>query len=84
MIAWARHAEALGYATVLIMDHVHYPRAPIAAVAAATSTPRVGSFVFGNDVRQPVVLVREAATLDLLSGGCCPWSAAATGPTMGR
>ena len=72
LIAQARQAEALGYSTILIMDHLHSPLATVAAIAAAaeaTSTLRIGSFVFGNDFRHPVILAREAATLDLLSGG---------------
>jgi len=38
-------------------------------VAAATTTLRMGSLVFGNDYRHPVVLAKEAATLDVLSEG---------------
>jgi probable F420-dependent oxidoreductase len=38
-------------------------------VAAATTTLRLGSLVFGNDYRHPFVLAKEAATLDLLSEG---------------
>ena len=41
----------------------------LAAVAAATTTLRMGSLVFGNDYRHPVVLAKEAATLDVLSEG---------------
>ena len=36
---------------------------------AATTTLRLGSLVFGNDYRHPVVLAKEAATLDVLSEG---------------
>lgn len=39
------------------------------AAADATKTLRVGSLVFSNDYRHPVVLAKEAATLDVLSGG---------------
>ena len=39
------------------------------AAAAATSRLRVGSYVLANDYRHPLVMAREAATLDLLSGG---------------
>jgi len=34
-----------------------------------TTTLRVGSHVFANDYRHPVMLAKEAATLDLLSNG---------------
>ena len=41
----------------------------MAMAAEATSTLRVGALVLGNDYRHPVVLARDAATLDLLSDG---------------
>jgi probable F420-dependent oxidoreductase len=68
----ARRAESLGYSTLLMPDHFGDQLAPIpalAAVAGATTTLRMGSLVFGNDYRHPVVLAKEAATLDLLSEG---------------
>ena len=37
--------------------------------AAVTSTLRLGTFVFNNDLRHPVVLAQELATLDRLSDG---------------
>jgi probable F420-dependent oxidoreductase len=71
-IALARRAEELGYASLLMPDRVGTPLACISALTAAaeaTTTLRVGSHVFANDYRHPVMLAREAATLDLLSGG---------------
>jgi probable F420-dependent oxidoreductase len=68
----ARRAEDLGYAALLMPDHFGDQLAPVpalAAVAAATSTLRLGSLVFGNDYRHPIVLAKEAATLDVLSEG---------------
>ena len=69
----ARKAEALGYSTIYVPDHfVDHPLAPmptIAAVAAVTTTLRVGTLVLGNDYRHPVVVAKEAATIDLLSDG---------------
>ena len=68
----ARRAEGLGYATFLVDDHVERPYGPFAALmaaAAATTTIRVGSAVLANDFRHPVMLAKEAATLDALSGG---------------
>jgi probable F420-dependent oxidoreductase len=73
--AWARlarRAEQLGYSSLLVPDHLGRQLSPIAAIAAAaavTTRLRVGGFVFANDFRHPLVLAREAATLDLLSGG---------------
>jgi len=69
----ARKWEDLGYSTLFVPDHfVDHPLAPIPAmamVAEATKHLRVGSLVLGNDYKHPVVLAREAATLDLLSDG---------------
>jgi probable F420-dependent oxidoreductase len=69
----ARKWEDLGYSTLFVPDHfVDHPLAPIPAmamVAEATERLRVGSLVLGNDYKHPVVLAREAATLDLLSDG---------------
>jgi probable F420-dependent oxidoreductase len=68
----ARKVEALGYSTFLIPDHFDDLVAPIPAImsaADATSTLRVGSLVLDNDYRHPVVLAKEAATIDLLSEG---------------
>lgn len=70
--AQARRAEESGYATILVPDHFVNDFPPIAALMAAadaTSNLRVGSFVFDNDFRHPALLAKEAATLDLLSGG---------------
>lgn len=76
-VAKARLAEEYGYATLLIRDHfIREPfgeqLAPLIALMAAadvTKTLRVGSLVLDNDYRHPVMLAKEAATLDLLSGG---------------
>lgn len=69
----ARRAEDLGYSTLYVPDHfVDHPLGPvptIAAVAAWTTTLNVGTLVLGNDYRHPVVLAKEAATVDLLSDG---------------
>src|SRR5262249_25962076 len=74
--AWvttARRAEELGYSTLLIPDRTTIGSlAPIPALAVAasmTTSLHVGSYVFSNDYRHPVLLAREAATLDLLSDG---------------
>jgi len=68
----ARHIEQSGYSTLLVPDHPIEQLAPVPAILAAaeaTSTIRVGSYVFNNDFRHPVMLAKEAATLDLLSSG---------------
>ncbi|HEY1739514.1 MAG TPA: TIGR03621 family F420-dependent LLM class oxidoreductase [Acidimicrobiia bacterium] len=69
----ARRAEAAGYSTLYVPDHFEeHPLAPTVALAhaaAVTTTLRVGPLVLGNDYKHPVVLAREMATLDMLSGG---------------
>ena len=70
--ARARRIEELGYATLLMVDRLATPLAPLTALAlaaGATTKLRVGSHVFCNDYRHPVLLAKEAATLDLLSNG---------------
>lgn len=68
----ARKVEALGYAVLIAADHFDGRLAPVPAmmaVAAVTSTLRIGATVFNNDLRLPVMLAKEFATLDLLSDG---------------
>ncbi len=66
-----RRIEELGYDTLLFPDHFWLTIDPtVALMAAADATSlRVGSFVFSTDFRNPAVLARQAAQLDLLSGG---------------
>jgi probable F420-dependent oxidoreductase len=77
LLAHARRAESRGFSTFLIRDHFIAadfgpqlaPMATLGAVAAATSRLRVGTLVFDNDYRHPALLAKEAATIDVLSGG---------------
>lgn len=68
----ARRVEALGYTTLLMPDTIAHSLAPLVALTAAagaTRSLRVGTYVIANDYRSPVLLAKEVATLDLLSGG---------------
>ena len=78
--AWfakVRRVEELGYATLLLRDHFmpgpfgdqFAPLSALMAAAMVSNTLRIGTMVFDNDYRHPVVLGKEVATLDLLSGG---------------
>lgn len=73
--AWTALAvkiEALGYSSLFMPDHFGDQLAPVVALQAAadaTQDLRVGTLVFDNDYRHPVVLAKECATLDVLSGG---------------
>ncbi len=71
-VALVRNIETLGYDTVTMPDHFDEQLAPsvaLMAAADATETLRVGTLVWCNDYRHPVMLAKEAATLDLLSDG---------------
>ena len=71
-VAFARRAEELGYQILYVPDHLSSQLSPIAALAAAataTERLRIGPYVFANDFRHPLIMAREAATLDILSGG---------------
>ena len=71
-VATARRAEDLGFSTVLVPDTLGPTLSPFVALAhaaAATTRLRVGTYVLAVDFRNPVLVAREAATLDLLSGG---------------
>src|SRR5438067_8771906 len=75
MSAWrdqARMAEDLGYSTLYIADHFGDQFGPLVATtvaAEATSTLHVGALVLNNDLRNPVVLAKEIATLGLAAEG---------------
>jgi probable F420-dependent oxidoreductase len=75
MSAWrdqARMAEDLGYSTLYVSDHLDAQFGPLVAMtvaAEATSTLHVGFGVLNNDLRNPVVLAKEIATLGLAAEG---------------
>jgi probable F420-dependent oxidoreductase len=80
VIRWrelARRAEAMGYCSLLLGDHVVQflpfggasPMLALADAAAVTKTLRVGTAMLANDYRHPALVAKEAATLDVLSGG---------------
>lgn len=74
--AVARKAEDLGYATLLVPDHLNPQLAPFSALAvaaSATTTLRIGTQVLCNELRPPVVAAKELASLDVLSGGRLDW-----------
>jgi probable F420-dependent oxidoreductase len=72
LVSRACKAEQLGYNIFLIPDHLGDQFAPSLAltlIASVTTSLRVGSGVFDNDFRHPVLLAKEAATLDAFSDG---------------
>jgi probable F420-dependent oxidoreductase len=70
--ALARKVEDLGFSTLHLPDHFGDQLHPIPAMMAAadaTTDLRVGALVFDNDYKHPVVLAKEIASIDVLSGG---------------
>jgi probable F420-dependent oxidoreductase len=68
----ARRIEGDGFSTLLVGDHFLTPMsctARLASAAAVTASLRLGSYVYSNDFRHPALLAKEAAELDVLSGG---------------
>jgi alkanesulfonate monooxygenase SsuD/methylene tetrahydromethanopterin reductase-like flavin-dependent oxidoreductase (luciferase family) len=72
-------AEAAGFDSVWLMDHLAAPAAPehdtlegwtlAAALAARTTSIRIGHLVTCDPFRHPAVLAKMAATVDVVSGG---------------
>ena len=72
-------AEAAGFDSVWLMDHLAAPMAPevdsfegwttAAALAARTSTIRIGHLVTCDPFRHPALLAKMAATVDSISDG---------------
>ena len=73
--AWrrlAQRAEELGYSTLFMPDHFQdqwSPTVGLTVAAEATTRLRVGTLVYDNDYRHPVVLAKEMATLDVVCEG---------------
>jgi len=79
-LAMARAAEAVGFDSIWVGDHLVYrdegpERGPLeaftllAAIAVATTEIRLGPLVACTAFRHPPVLAKMAATLDEISGG---------------
>jgi alkanesulfonate monooxygenase SsuD/methylene tetrahydromethanopterin reductase-like flavin-dependent oxidoreductase (luciferase family) len=76
---WAQAAEAAGWDGLFLWDHLFAfadgpvetvdPWIALTAAACATTTIRLGTLVTPLPRRRPVVVARQTATLDRLSGG---------------
>ena len=80
LIAMAQTAEAVGFDSLWLGDHLLYAldvgdRGPwevwtsLAAVAASTETIELGPLVASTSFHAPAMLAKQAATVDAISGG---------------
>jgi F420-dependent oxidoreductase-like protein len=80
MLSVARTIEEAGYDSLWVYDHFHTVPAPtqeatheawslMAALAASTSTVRLGQMCTCNSYRPPSYLAKVASTIDVISGG---------------
>jgi alkanesulfonate monooxygenase SsuD/methylene tetrahydromethanopterin reductase-like flavin-dependent oxidoreductase (luciferase family)/FAD/FMN-containing dehydrogenase len=74
VVALAQHSETLGYDLVTFQDHPYQPAyldtwTLMAWVAGQTERVQIAPNVLNLPLRQPAVIARAAASLDLLSSG---------------
>jgi alkanesulfonate monooxygenase SsuD/methylene tetrahydromethanopterin reductase-like flavin-dependent oxidoreductase (luciferase family) len=73
LVAWARRAEERGFSTLATLDRIVYPsyESLIALAAAAAVTERIGLLtnILLGPTRNPILLAKEAASVDQISGG---------------
>src|SRR5256885_16651286 len=69
----ARNAERLGFSSLATIGRIAYPNYEelVTLAAAAGATERIGLFtdILLGPARAPVLLAKQAASLDQLSGG---------------
>jgi alkanesulfonate monooxygenase SsuD/methylene tetrahydromethanopterin reductase-like flavin-dependent oxidoreductase (luciferase family) len=70
---WAERAEAAGFSSLGVLDRVDYdsyePLVSLAAAAAVTQKIRLVTMVLIGPLHNDVLLARQAASVDALSGG---------------
>jgi alkanesulfonate monooxygenase SsuD/methylene tetrahydromethanopterin reductase-like flavin-dependent oxidoreductase (luciferase family) len=73
LVDWARRAEEHGFSTLGTIDRVAYPsyESLIALAAAGAVTNRIGLMtnILLAPTRNPILLAKEAASVDQISGG---------------
>jgi probable F420-dependent oxidoreductase len=73
LVDWARRAEERGFTTVATIDRIAYPSyeslVALAAAAAVTERIELMTNILLGPTRNPVLLAKEAASVDQLSGG---------------
>lgn len=73
LVEWSRRAEERGFSTLATIDRIAYPSFESLATLAASAgvTERIGLMtnILLAPTRNPILLAKEAATVDQLSGG---------------
>jgi alkanesulfonate monooxygenase SsuD/methylene tetrahydromethanopterin reductase-like flavin-dependent oxidoreductase (luciferase family) len=73
LVDWARRAEDRGFSSLATIDRVAYPsyESLVALAAAGAVTERIGltTNILLAPTRNPILLAKEAASVDQLSGG---------------
>jgi alkanesulfonate monooxygenase SsuD/methylene tetrahydromethanopterin reductase-like flavin-dependent oxidoreductase (luciferase family) len=79
LLARTRETEALGFDALFLVDHfyglfdvnepTHEAYTMLGALAPFTQTLRLGVMVAGNTYRHPIVLLKQAISVDHVSGG---------------
>src|SRR5918995_1628720 len=87
MLARTRETEALGFDGLFLVDHffglkdvtdpTHEAYTMLAALAPFTQSLRLGVMVCGNTYRNPAFLLKQAVTVDHISGGRVDFGAGA-------
>jgi len=72
-VRWAGRAEERGFSTLATIDRIAYPsyESLVALAASGAITERIGLLtnILLAPTRNPVLLAKEAASVDQLSGG---------------
>ena len=75
IVSFAQHAEALGYDSLSVNDHIVFHTSwldaisTLSAIAASTTRILVGTSILNIVVRNPVVSAKALAAIDILSSG---------------
>ncbi|MDQ4077703.1 MAG: LLM class flavin-dependent oxidoreductase [Chloroflexota bacterium] len=73
LMKWARRAEEGPFGSLAVLDRLAYdsfdPMLTLAVAAGATSHIRLAATIVSAPLRNEALLAKEAATLDVLSGG---------------
>jgi alkanesulfonate monooxygenase SsuD/methylene tetrahydromethanopterin reductase-like flavin-dependent oxidoreductase (luciferase family) len=75
VISLAQHAEALGYDSLSVNDHIVFhtswldAMSTLSAIAASTTRILIGTSILNIVVRNPVICAKALAAIDILSSG---------------